>query len=327
MNEIKLIEPTIEYAEDIWQFRQDIMDSSDNDKFAGCGPLEESQTALEWIETVKTRSSVDTCPKDKVPSNVYIAVRLADNKIVGIIDLRHHINHSILSTWGGHIGYYVRPTERGKGYGKEMLRQNLKNAQNRGIEKVLITCSEGNIASERTILANGGVFENTITVDDEVMKRYWITVDRELLRKELQGKVYPLGALESYKYTVICSYYEGKWVLSKHKKRDTYETQGGHIEAGETPLEAAKRELYEESGIKDAILYPVCDYLGYNHISSSNGQVFLAVVHSLDELPDSEMEKIELFENLPENLTYPNVSPMLYEEAYKLYVSLEGEKS
>ena len=64
MNEIKLIEPTIEYAEDIWQFRQEIMDSSDNDKFAGCGPLEESQTALEWIETVKTRSSADTCPKD-----------------------------------------------------------------------------------------------------------------------------------------------------------------------------------------------------------------------------------------------------------------------
>lgn len=204
-----------------------------------------------------------------------------------------------------------------------MLRQNLKNAQNRGIEKVLITCSEGNIASEKTILANGGVFENTITVDDEVMKRYWITVDRELLRKELQGKVYPLDSLESYKYTVICSYYEGKWVLSKHKKRDTYETQGGHIEAGETPLEAAERELYEESGIKDAILYPVCDYLGYNHISASNGQVFLAVVHSLDELPDSEMEKIELFEKLPENLTYPNVSPMLYEEAYKKLVSIK----
>ena len=315
MNEIKLIEPTIEYADDIWLLRQEIIDSSDNDKFAGCGTLEQSQTALEWIETIKTRSSVDTWPEDKVPSNVYIAVRLEDNRIVGIIDLRHHINHPILSTWGGHIGYYVRPTERGKGYGKEMLRQNLKNAQNRGIEKVLITCSEGNAASEKTILANGGVLENTITVDGEVMKSYWITVDRELLRKELQGKVFPLGSLESYKYTVICAYYKGKWVLSKHKKRDTYETQGGHIEAGETPLEAAKRELYEESGIKDATIYPVCDYLGYNHISSSNGQVFLAVVHSLDELPDSEMEKIELFEKLPEDLTYPNVSPMLYEEA------------
>ena len=92
---------------------------------------------------------------------------------------------------------------------------------------------------------------------------------------------------------------------------------------GETPLEAAKRELYEESGIKNATIYPVCDYLGYNHISSSTGQVFLAIVHSLDELPDSEMEKIELFDELPENLTYPNVSPMLYEEAYKKLILIE----
>lgn len=318
MNEIKLIEPTIEYAEDIWQFRQEIIDSSDHDKFAGCGTLDESTTALEWIETTKVRSSIETCPKDKVPSNVYIAVRLTDNRIVGIIDLRHHIEHPILSTWGGHIGYYVRPSERGKGYGKEMLRQNLLKAQKRGVKKVLITCNDDNIASEKTILANGGIFESTITVEDEVMKRYWITVDRELLRKELKCKIYPLNTLETYKYTVICSYYDGNWVLSKHKKRDTYETQGGHIEAGETPLEAAKRELYEESGIKDATLYPVCDYYGYNHLSSSNGQVFLAIVHSLDELPESEMKEVRLFKELPFNLTYPNVSPLLYEEAWKL---------
>lgn len=327
MDKIKLIEPTIEYEEDIWNFRKEILAASDKDKFAGCGTLKESSSAEEWINTSKLRSSAATCPKDKVPSNIYIAVRLNDNKIVGIIDLRHHIEHPILSTWGGHIGYYVRPTERGKGYGKEMLRQNLRNAQKLGIQKVLITCRDDNIASEKTIIANGGVFEGTINVGNELMKRYWITVDKELIRKELKGKIYPLNTLKSYKYTVICSYYEGKWVLSKHKKRDTYETQGGHIENGETPYEAAKRELYEESGIKDAVLYPVCDYLGYNHISSSNGQVFLAVVHALGDLPESEMQKIGLFKVLPENLTYPNVSPILCEEAYKLYSSLFCDKT
>lgn len=71
-------------------------------------------------------------------------------------------------------------------------------------------------------------------------------VDREMLRKELKCKLYPLNTLKTYKYTVICSYYDGNWVLSKHKKRDTYETQGGHIEAGESLLDAARRELYEE---------------------------------------------------------------------------------
>lgn len=274
MGKIKLIEPTIEYEKDIWDFRQEILDSDDNVKFAGCGTLERCTSASEWIENCKLRSNKDSCPSDKVPSNVFIAVRVSDNKIIGIIDLRHHIEHPILSTWGGHIGYFVRPTERRKGYGKEMLRLNLLNAQKLGIKKVLITCNKDNLASEKTIIANGGIFESLITVDDEIMKRYWITVDRELLRKELQCKIYPLNTLKKYKYTVICSYYNGQWVLSKRKKRSTYETQGGRIEEGETPLECAKRELYEESGIKDATIYPVCDYVGYNHISSSNGQVF-----------------------------------------------------
>ena len=85
-------------------------------------------------------------------------------------------------------------------------------------------------------------------------------IDREVIRKELQCRLFPLGYLGKYKYTVICTSYQGKWVLSRHKKRDTWETQGGHIEDGETPLEGARRELFEESGIKDADIYPICDY-------------------------------------------------------------------
>jgi len=178
MEKIKLIEPTIEYEKDIWDFRQEILDSDDKDKFAGCGTLEICSSAKEWIENCKLISNKDTCPISKVPSNVYIAVRINDNKIVGIIDLRHHIDHPILSSWGGHIGYYVRPNERKKSYGKEMLRLNLINAQKLGIKKVLITCNQNNIASEKTIISNGGIFETLITVGEELMKRYWITLDR-----------------------------------------------------------------------------------------------------------------------------------------------------
>ena len=142
--------------------------------------------------------------------------------------------------------------------------------------------------------------------------------DREGLRKALKCRVFPLNYLPSYKYTVICANYKGKWILSRHKKRDTWETQGGHIEAGETPLEAAKRELFEESGIRDADVYPVCDYWGFNPFRCSNGMVFLAVVHSIGELPESEMQEIGIFDELPENLTYPQTSPVLYREAEKL---------
>ncbi len=148
------------------------------------------------------------------------------------------------------------------------------------------------------------------------------TLDREAIRKALECRIYPLGYLERYKYTVICSSFNGKWILSKHKKRNTWETQGGHIEDGETPLECARRELFEESGIKDADLYPVCDYWGFNSQACSNGMVFLAVVHSLGELPESEMKEIKIFDALPAELTYPNVSPRLYAEAEKLLKDL-----
>ena len=142
-------------------------------------------------------------------------------------------------------------------------------------------------------------------------------IDREVIRKELQCRLFPLGYLGKYKYTVICTSYQGKWILSRHKKRDTWETQGGHIEDGETPLEGARRELFEESGIKDADIYPICDYWGFNRQSCSNGVVFLAVVHSLGDLPESEMKEIKVFDTLPAELTYPQTSPKLYAEAEK----------
>jgi len=137
-------------------------------------------------------------------------------------------------------------------------------------------------------------------------------------RKDLQCRIFPFGYLERYEFTVICSNYGGNWILSKHKQRDTWETQGGHIEEGETPLECARRELYEESGITDAELYPVCDYWGFNLNGCANGTVFLAVVRSLGSLPESEMREIKMFDILPENLTYPNVSPKLYAEAERV---------
>lgn len=175
-NSIKLIEPTMEYEKDIWQFRQEIINSNDKDKFAGCGNLEQCLSVKEWIDTINLHKNAETCPNDRVPSKIYIAVRKKDNKIVGIIDLRYHINTPILSTWGGHMGYYVRPTERNKGYAKEMVRQNLKNCKNLNIRKVLITCNTDNLASEKAIIANGGIFEKTVEVDGCFIKRYWITI-------------------------------------------------------------------------------------------------------------------------------------------------------
>lgn len=126
-------------------------------------------------------------------------------------------------------------------------------------------------------------------------------------------KIYPIGELQTYKYVVICSQYKGKILLSRHKMRTTWETQGGHIEKGETPLEAAKRELYEESGVTDYYIAPLCDYwAGDSEGTGANGMIFKAVIHKLGAIPESEMAEVKTFDSLPEKLTYPAITPELF---------------
>ena len=130
----------------------------------------------------------------------------------------------------------------------------------------------------------------------------------------MRCQVYELGFLAEYKYVVVLSEYNGKIVLSRHKERTTWEMQGGHIEQGETPLDAAKRELYEESGAVDFEIKPLCDYRAWNEETGhgANGVVFHAVIREFEAIPDSEMAEIREFTELPENLTYPAITPVLF---------------
>ena len=59
-----------------------------------------------------------------------------------------------------------------------------------------------------------------------------------------------LGAVKNPRFVVVLSHQEGKILLSRHRQRQTWETQGGHIEPGETPEQAARRELREETGLR-----------------------------------------------------------------------------
>ena len=126
----------------------------------------------------------------------------------------------------------------------------------------------------------------------------------------MECKIYPFNTLKDYVFSDIMALHKGKWIFCKHKKRNTWESPGGHIEAHESPLEAAKRELYEETGAMHFHIETLCDYHFNGEINGKyfkgNGQVFFAIVHTLGELPlYSEMERIELFDSLPDELTYP----------------------
>lgn len=126
----------------------------------------------------------------------------------------------------------------------------------------------------------------------------------------MEFKIHPFGKLKDYFCVDIMALYKDKWIFCRHKERDTWENPGGHIEPGEAPLDAAKRELYEETGAAGFDIEPLCDYYINGEIDGryfkGNVQVYFATIHTLGELPpDSEMERIEFFDLFPENLTFP----------------------
>lgn len=174
MYEIRLLRPSELYAGQIMQFRREFLENDPTECMGGCGNLRKCESAEEWLSEVERLASQATCPEGYVPSDTYLAVRVFDNRLIGITDLRHNLNNSALSEWAGHIGYSVRPSDRGKGYGREMLRLNLKNCRELGLSRVLICCDDDNIPSERTILANGGVFERMTTANGKPTKRFWV---------------------------------------------------------------------------------------------------------------------------------------------------------
>ena len=111
-------------------------------------------------------------PDGYVPVSVFWLTD-ENNRILGVIDIRHQLNDS-LKYRGGHIGYGIRPTERKKGYATAMLHLCLKECERLGIKRVLITCSKSNVGSAQTIIHNGGILESENDEDGVVFQRYRI---------------------------------------------------------------------------------------------------------------------------------------------------------
>lgn len=175
MEEFLLIRPRSEYAGQIIEYRQEFLDAGDS--MDGTGSLRRISDPEEYIRICSKYEDPLKVPARLVPATQFLFIRKSDNKLVGMIQVRHRFN-DYLEKYAGHIGYSVRPSERRKGYAKEMLKMTLPFCREIGIDKVLITCIDGNIGSEKTILANGGIYEYTIHEPDENvnLKRFWITL-------------------------------------------------------------------------------------------------------------------------------------------------------
>jgi predicted acetyltransferase len=175
MNEIlKLVFPTKEYEEKAKKYIKEFKDY--NSEINGVGGLDRYDNYDEWLIKIENDLDINKVEKGKVPGSTFFLVRESDDRILGMINIRHSLNDYLLKL-GGNIGYSIRPTERRKGYATKILYLGLEKCKELNIDKVLVTCDKSNIGSAKTIQNNGGRLENEVKKDEtsnEMVQRYWI---------------------------------------------------------------------------------------------------------------------------------------------------------
>jgi len=126
-----------------------------------------------WLAGMRNRYTEENLPEGYVRENFYLCYE--GSRLVGILSLKFELTEFLMQ-YGGHIGYATRPADRNRGLATQMLAQGLALAKAFGFERILCICDNDNLASERVILKNGGVFENAVYAPDEdlTVKRFWI---------------------------------------------------------------------------------------------------------------------------------------------------------
>ena len=179
---LRLLEPSVVLSEEIKAYREEFLRQGGS--MDGCGSLRKYEDPRDWLAEVEALKKEETAPEGFVPMTQFLSIREEDQKLVGMIQIRHYLNE-YLEKFGGHIGYSVRPGERRKGYATEMLRMVLPECAKLDVPRVLITCRQENEGSRRVILHNGGVYESTVHEPDRdvYLERYWIDLSKRNLKK------------------------------------------------------------------------------------------------------------------------------------------------
>ncbi|RAI82132.1 GNAT family acetyltransferase [Macrococcoides goetzii] len=174
MTNLRLVRPTLHYKEDILRYQQEF--NATKEVIHGSSSLHKFEDFDEWFNKVQNSDNLERIPHGMVLATQFLCVN-EDNKIVGMVNIRHYLNEYLLQI-GGHVGYSVRPDERRKGIAKWMLQESLKFLKTKDVNQALVTCDYNNIGSKKTILACGGIYENSVhdDHDDVDVERYWIEI-------------------------------------------------------------------------------------------------------------------------------------------------------
>ncbi|KMK74646.1 GNAT family N-acetyltransferase [Alkalihalobacillus pseudalcaliphilus] len=174
MEKLQLIKPSIRYQESYLDFYQEWKETGEP-----MVPFVISKDPThfgEMIDELEKAESGENIYEGWVRNSTFWLVN-PNGKVIGAVNIRHQLTEKLFNE-GGHIGYGIRPTERKKGYAHIMLQLALVEAGKLGIDKALVVCDETNVASERTIILNGGVADSDFMKEkDHIIKRYWITIE------------------------------------------------------------------------------------------------------------------------------------------------------
>lgn len=172
--EIELIRPCVELED---SFR------------AGLAEFPDEKGKLRWMYRAMDKDVDATLPdfsafvkthheREHTPAPNFVTTvcfwAIWQDEVMGRLGFRWHLN-DYLRQFGGHVGYVVRPTYRRRGIATKMLEKLLQTPEAKSVGRLLVICDEGNEASEKVILRNGGVFEGVIDNPPHApKKRFWI---------------------------------------------------------------------------------------------------------------------------------------------------------
>jgi len=175
MSGFSLVCPTKEYEKKAFEYIKEFREHES--EVHGTGGLDNYDNYDEWLQKLQKAKALPTTDEEKVPADTYFFIRESDDKIIGMLNIRHRLNEFLFNE-GGHIGYSVRPVERKKGYGTLMLSMGLQKCRELNLDRVLIICDKVNEASAKVAQNNNGVLEKEVYSElcSQIIQRYWISL-------------------------------------------------------------------------------------------------------------------------------------------------------
>jgi predicted acetyltransferase len=168
---LPLVAPVQDYELEYRAYLREFHDAQEKDYLAKYDQVMNDFPS--FVRHLRDQAQGTGLPPGWVPATTYWMLR-SDRRLIGEASLRHRLTPA-LEDFGGHIGYAIRPSDRNKGYGTNLLRLMLRQAQQAGIHRVLITCDPANVSSVRVIEKNGGnLASQTIAHTGRMTARYWI---------------------------------------------------------------------------------------------------------------------------------------------------------